>query len=158
MKLWRWLCVLPCCVCLLLPAQAAETLVYQQSVKRPVDELYGAVYNALEEAGFYVVFEADIGKNLAGFAARWGEDYNRNGLSAIRSMVFCNGWYANQVSNLDTSMLGFCPLHLTLIEKAGTTTVLFNRPSVAAATSPAQPLLREAENKIIAAIRQGMIE
>jgi hypothetical protein len=55
-------------------------------------------------------------------------------------------------------MLGFCPLHLTLIEKAGTTTVLFNRPSVAAATSPAQPLLREAENKIIAAIRQGMIE
>ncbi len=43
--------------------------------------------------------------------------YNRSKLSAIRSMVFCNGWYANQVSNKDPHMLALCPLHMTLIEK-----------------------------------------
>ncbi|MGB5397634.1 MAG: DUF302 domain-containing protein [Gammaproteobacteria bacterium] len=144
------------CLCLFAMQANAADGVFQLRVDKPVDEAYAAVYKALEDARFYVVFEANIGKNLAGFAERWGEDYNRSELSAIRSMVFCNGWYANQVSNLDPSMLGFCPLHLTLIEKNGTATVLFNRPSMAAGTSPAVPVLREVENAVIAAINKAL--
>lgn len=151
MKIVRFLCLF----LFVLQANAAE-LVYQQSVDKPVDEVYSAVYSALEEARFFVVFEADIGGNLAGFAERWGDDFNRSELSAIRSIVFCNGWYANQVSNLDPAMLGFCPLHVTLIEKNTSTTVLFNRPSVAAGDSPAQPALREVEDGVIAAIKQAL--
>jgi len=100
--------------------------VYLAQVDQPLAVVYDRVYKSLEDARFYVVFEPNIGANLAGFAEKWGDDYNRNKLSAIRSMVFCNGWYANKVSNLDPNMLGFCPLHITLIERDGKTTVLFN--------------------------------
>jgi len=58
--------------------------------------------------------------------------------------------YANQVSNLDPTMLALCPLHLTIIEQAGTTTVLFNRPSVAATGSAAL------EDKVITAIKRAL--
>ena len=110
----------------------ADASVFVLSVDKPINEVYPSVYKSLEESRLYVVLEPDIGSNLAGFSERWGDDYNRNKLSAIRGMVFCNGWYANQVSNLDPQMLAFCPMHITLIEKEGTTTALFARPTVIA--------------------------
>lgn len=130
--------------------------VYVQTVDKPIVEVYDKVYKSLEDAQFFVVFEPNIGANLSSFAEKWGDDYNRNNLSAIRSMVFCNGWYANKVSNLDPDMLGSCPLHLTLIEREGKTTVLFNRPSIIAQNSPAKSLLQKIENEVIEAIKQGM--
>ena len=69
--------------------------VYRQQVNKPLSEIYDKVYKSLEDARFFVVFEPDIGANLARFSEKWGDDYNQNNLSAIRSMVFCNGWYAN---------------------------------------------------------------
>jgi len=142
--------------CLLCTLTFANSTVFEFSVDRPMDEVYDNVYKSLEDARLYVVFEPDIGKNLSGFADRWGDQYNRNRLTAIRSMVFCNGWYANQVSNLDSRMLAFCPLHLTLIEKDGRTTALFARPTVIAADSPAREILAELEHEVIAAIKKGM--
>lgn len=130
--------------------------VYSQQVNKPVAQVYDSLYKSMEKARFFIVFEPDIGANLARFSEKWGDDYNRNQLTAIRSMVFCNGWYANKVSNLDPDMLGFCPLHLSLIERDGKTTVLFNRPSVIAQNSPALELLVTIENEVIAAIKQGM--
>lgn len=141
---------------LLCSVASADATVFEFSVDRPLTEVYDNVYNSLEEARLYVVFEPNIGKSLSGFADRWGEQYNRSKLTAIRSMVFCNSWYANQVSNLDTSMLAFCPLHLTLIEKDGKTTALFARPTLIAAQSPAKEILMELEQKVIAAIKKGM--
>ena len=153
----RWMAM----VVLLLPAlpvSAAETNpgVYSRQVDKPVSAVYDKLYSSLEDAHFYVVFEPDLGKNLARFSEKWGDDYNQNKLSSIRSMVFCNGWYANKVSNLDPNMLGFCPLHLTLIERDGKTTVLFNRPSVIAKNSPARELFEQIESEVIAAIRQAL--
>ena len=130
--------------------------VYRQQVNKPLSEVYDKVYKSLEEARFFVVFEPNIGVNLARFSEKWGEDYNQNNLSAIRSMVFCNAWYANKVSNLDPDMLGFCPLHLTLIESDGKTIVLFNRPGLMAQNSPAKELLVKIESEVIEAIQKGM--
>ena len=73
----------------------AESSVFSYSVDRPLAELYDKLYASLEDARLYVVLEPNIGKNLSGFAERWGDEYNRNKLTAIRSMVFCSGWYAN---------------------------------------------------------------
>ncbi len=145
---------------MLLTASALATEspvgVYRQHVKKPISQVYDKVYQSLEDARFFVVFEPNIGANLAGFADKWGDDYNKNNLSAIRSMVFCNGWYANKVSNLDPDMLGFCPLHLSLIERNGETTVLFNRPSVIAQHSPAKELFLKIEAEVIEAINTGL--
>lgn len=143
-------------LCLWFSYAKAEPSVFSVSVDKPISEVYGKVYESLEDSRFYVVFEPDIGKNLSSFAERWGDQYNRNKLDAIRSLVFCNGWYANQVSNKDPAMLALCPLHMTLIEKDGKTTALFARPTVIAADSPARDILAELEYEVIAAIKKGM--
>ncbi len=135
---------------------ASEPSVYKAETAAPLEQVYPKVYAALEANRFFVVFEADIGANLSRFAERWGDDYNRNHLTGIRSMVVCNGWYANQVSNLDPDMLALCPLRLTLIEQAGKTRVLFARPSVIAAGSPALAILKEVESLVIRAIDEGL--
>jgi uncharacterized protein (DUF302 family) len=134
----------------------ADATVFRHGINKPMNEVYDWVYKELEQQGFYVVFEANIGKNLSNFAGKWGEDYNRSKLDGIRSMVFCNGWYANQVSNADPAMLALCPLHITLIEKAGVTTALFVRPSVVAAGSPAHDVLLQVEEKVINIIKVAM--
>ena len=95
-------------------ARAELPGILHWSVKQDLQTVYSSVYKALEDNRFFVVFEPDIGSNLAGFAERWGADYNRNKLSGIRPMVFCSAWYANQVSNLEPRLLALCPLHLTV--------------------------------------------
>lgn len=130
----------------------ANDTVWVHNVNKPVDSIYQSIYKGLENANFYVVFEPNIGKSISGFSRRWGDEYNQNGLSQIRSMVFCNGWYANQVSNSDPDMLALCPLHITLTEKDGQSKILFVRPSAIARGSKAEAIAIEIENKVIEAI------
>lgn len=162
MKLNRWFLIKGTALVMMMAIMSVVSAeqdivgVYRQDVNKTVAEVYDDVYTRLEEARFFVVFEPNIGVSLARFSKKWGEQYNQNHLTEIRSMVFCNAWYANQVSNLDPNMLGFCPLHLTLIEREGKTTVLFNRPSVIAQNSPAKALLMKIESEVIAAIKQGL--
>ena len=130
--------------------------ILRLEARAPMDQTYKAVYAALENARFWVVFEADLGSNLATFAERWGEDLNRNALGGIRSIVVCNAWYANQVSNADPDLLALCPLRVSLVEKDGVTRVLFARPTVTAAGSPGIAVVEEVERAIEAALRAGV--
>lgn len=142
---------------LLVPFVWAETsTVFEVTVDKPISEVYANVKASFEDSRFFIVDELNLGKNLSNFSEKWGDDYNQSGLSAIRSIVFCNGWYANQVSNKDPKMLGLCPLHMTLIEKDGKTTALFNRPTVIAVSSPAHDFLAEVEREVIELIKKGM--
>lgn len=125
-------------------------------VSKPLDTTYDAVYQALERNRFFVVFEPNIGKNLEGFAERWGEDYNRNRLEGIRAMVFCNAWYANQVSNQDPELLALCPLHLTLTHKEGVTRILFLRPTHVAGDSKGATLAAELESDVSKAVQAAI--
>ncbi len=136
--------------------QAASSNVFKLTSNNSMDKVYPAVYEALESAKFFVVFEPYISKSISRFAEKWGDDYNKNKLDGIRSMVFCNGWYANKVSNVDPDMLALCPLRLGLYEKAGKTTIVFARPTVIGAQSNALSVLQEVENKIINAIKTGV--
>ena len=135
---------------------ARNDAVYKITIDKSIDDVYGSVYTQLEASRFFVVFEPDIGKNIAGFAERWGDEYNQKRLTGLRSMVFCNAWYANQVSNKDPDMLGLCPLHITLYEREGKTTVLFNKPTTFSVDSPARLVIQEIENKVIESIKKGM--
>ena len=143
-----------CLLLINLPAVASDT-VWVHEVDRTLEQIYKQIYKSLEDERLYVVFEPDIGKNLAGFSKKWGEDYNRNELTEIRSMVFCNGWYANQVSNAAPEMLALCPLHITLIEKDGKSKVLFVRPSMVARGTAAEQAATELENKVIRAVKNA---
>ena len=148
--------LLICTLLLTTNLYAASPGVFEMRVETPMDQVYDQLYKALEADGFYVVFEVNIGKNLARFAEKWGENYNRNKLDGIRGMVFCNGWYANAVGNLDPSMLALCPLHVSLTEKNGYTTVLFARPTVIAADSPALKVVQRIEDDVIGVIKKSL--
>jgi len=136
---------------------AEEARVYKKTVKGEFTETYKKVFTALETNGYYVLIEPNIGKRLADFEQRWGKDYNTNQLEAIRSMVFWKPEYANEVSNRDPDMLALFPLHITLTNKKGGTTILFVRPSQVATSSPAQAIAEELEQDVIRSIEQGFI-
>jgi hypothetical protein len=75
-------------------------------------------------------------------------------------MVFCNAWYANQVSNLEPRLLALCPLHLTLYRTlyrtADTTHIVFARPTVLANDTAAATLVTELEAGVVKAVQQGI--
>lgn len=135
---------------------AAQPNIYKQVVNQPMQVVYPAIYKALEEEKFYVVFEPFISKSISRFAEKWGDEYNQSKLDSIRSMIFCNGWYANQVSNADPDMLALCPLSLSLYEKSGKTVVVFARPSVLVGESKAKPVILKIEAEVIDAIKAGL--
>ena len=139
-------------------ATATEPRVYKKTVKADFTETYKKVFTSLENNGYFVLIEPNIGKNLSNYEQRWGKNYNKNELEAIRSLVFCNGWYANEISNLDPDMLALCPLHITLTHKKGITAILFVRPSQVAADSPAKDIAEELEQDVIRAIEQGLLK
>ncbi len=114
---------------------------------------YDQVRQSLEDHRFFVVFEPNIGNSLSHFKERWGDDYNRNGFEEIRSLVFCNPWYANQVVNRDPEMAALCPLSVTLLHKEGVTQLMFLRPSQIHPESAVQAILEELEVDIVKALK-----
>ncbi|VAW91549.1 hypothetical protein MNBD_GAMMA23-1046 [hydrothermal vent metagenome] len=137
-------------------APIVEPLVFVHKVKGKMNKVYKRLFTALENNGYYVIFEPNIGRNLAHFSKRWGKDYNKNKLDSIRSMVFCNGWYANKISNEDPNMLALCPLHVTLIHKKGYTSVLFVKPGLVSQGSAANSVALELEQDVIRIIRESV--
>lgn len=136
-------------------AIAAKPLIYEKTVNAEMDDTYKKVFTALENNGYYVIFEPNLGKNLSLFASRWGEEYNKNKINSIRSMVFCNGWYANRISNIDPKLLALCPLHVTLYTKDSKTHILFVRPGKVGQGSEAEKVAHELENDVIRAIESA---
>jgi uncharacterized protein (DUF302 family) len=133
-----------------------ERMVYVKKRRKPLSVLYKSIFRALEHNGYFVLIEPNIGKNLEHFAQRWGTDYNKNKLEEIRSMVFCNAWYANKVANADPYMLALCPLHITLFQKGNMTTIVFVRPGKVASQSPAREVAEELEKDVIRIIENAV--
>jgi len=130
--------------------------IFVAEVKADFEPTYKKVYKSLEDNRYYVVFEPDIGANLSRFGKNWGKDYNQNKLERIKSMVFCNGWYANKVSNADPDMLALCPLHITMTHKEGVTKVLFVRPDFVAKGTKAEKVAVELTQGVIEAIQKAL--
>ena len=131
---------------------AAPVGVFKVDVDRPIETVYPAVYAALEDARFWVVFEADILANIARFEKKWGEDFNRADLDALRSMVICNGWFSNAATSADPDLAALCPLRVSFYERRGQTTVVFARPTFTAQGSPGLDVVKEVEAIVIKAI------
>ncbi|MEA1890018.1 MAG: DUF302 domain-containing protein [Pseudomonadota bacterium] len=148
---------------LLIPFLLISTNVHSQSdnifeitVDKPMKQVYSNMMASLDKSRFYLFYEMDIGKNLAFFADEWGDEYNQNELSGVRSIVFCNGWFLNRAGNKDQKILGLCPMHVSLIEKKGVTTALFVRPTITYNNSPAHDVVVEIEKEVIEMIKNGM--
>lgn len=143
---------------LLLSACGAASPIYTRSIAAAPDLVYDAVYHSLEQDRFWVIAEPNIGKTLSRNEKRWGDDYNRNGFDTIRSMVFCNPWYANQLSNKAPNLLALCPFNVTLLSANGQTTITFERPTVIVTDGPARELVVKLEAEIITALERAFAE
>jgi len=136
--------------------QAAPAGVYSRSVEMPLDEAYAAIYAGLEENRFWVVFEADMGSRMASMKERFGDEYNLQGLSGIKSMVFCNIGWTNRLASIDPELLALCPLHMTLFSKGARTTITFPRPAEIAAGSVGVHAAAELEQELIAVVEKAL--
>ncbi len=146
-----WL--VPCLLLSALPVSAAvaepSSRIYERHAQEPLQPIYDRIRRELEESRFYVIYELNIGKNLARNAERWGDEYNRNRFQEVRAMVICNPWFANQVLNLAPNMMALCPLTLSFLQREGQSTILFDRLSSAGVGSAVEDLLWETENRMI---------
>ena len=59
--------LLVCLALISMTVTADSAPVFEYSVKKSMDQVYAPLYKALEDEGFYVVFEADIGRNMSRF-------------------------------------------------------------------------------------------
>lgn len=136
---------------------AESPAIYEKTFDQNLATAYPRVRLALESNGFKVVYEIDMLENMTKFAVKNAvKDFNLNQLEGIKSLIFCNGPLAMQISNADPSMLALCPLHLTLTQRAGHVSILFVRPSVLAQGSKAAASAKELEEKVIKTIEGGM--
>jgi hypothetical protein len=122
----------------------------------PADQVYDRVYQALEGAKFWVVFEADMGSRLEKLGPEWGSEYNKNGLSFVKSMVFCSLWWTNRIANADPDLLGLCPLHLSIYARDGRTTVTWPRLSTMAEGSPGVETAQALDQEVAEIIRRAV--
>jgi len=136
--------------------QAELPGVRHWTLEADLETTYKSIYRSLENNNMFVIFEANMGRTLAGFSGRWGANYNRNQLQGIRSMMFCSPWYVNEVSNLDPQMLALCPLHITLYRQNNITHIVFVRPAHVGQRSAAAGVLEGLEAKVSAAVEAGL--
>ena len=149
MKHWlaAWLILVPTL------AAAGPTGVNTLTAQDPPDQVYDRIYQALEGAKFWIVFEADMGSRMANLAPEWGGEYNKSGLGFVKSMVFCNLAWTNRLANADPDLLGLCPVHLSVYARGGVTTVTWPNLSAMAQGSPGQDAATALEEEVSTLIR-----
>lgn len=149
--------ILLACI-LSLSLWAAESSVYKVSYNAPVDKVIENILVKFKAENLVVVWQLDILDEFKqkGLDKKLGENFNRAGLTAVRTMVACNGKFGNAIINADSDMMAYCPIRITLTEKDGVTTVLYVRPSFAPKDSKAYKSLVQLENKVTGAIEASM--
>ncbi|WP_170175835.1 DUF302 domain-containing protein [Sulfurimonas crateris] len=137
---------------------AAESNVYKVSYNAPVDKVLDNMLAKFKQEMLVVVWQLDILEEFKhkGLDKKFGENFNKAGLTAVRTLVACNGKFGNDIINQDSDMMAYCPIRITLTEKDGVTTVLYVRPSSAPRDSKAYQSLVKLEKKVTKAIEESM--
>lgn len=146
-------------MCLLsLSLWAAETNVYKVTYKSPVDKVLANMLAQFEKEMLVVVWQLDILDEFKkkGLDKKFGADFNTAGLTAVKTIIACNGKFGNDIINADADMMAYCPIRITLTEKDGVTTVLYVRPTSAPKDSKAYKSLAQLEKKVTKAIETSM--
>jgi uncharacterized protein (DUF302 family) len=133
----------------------ASSSIYKVSVKENFNSALQNLKKTLEEQNLYIIFKADISGTLARMKGKLGKNYNKKGYEAVKSIIICNPFYANDVMNADPDMMALCPLKIMLMSKNGKTTALFVLPSKLAKKSPAKKILIEVEKRVKIALKKA---
>ena len=130
----------------------AEPGIHTASLEGDFATVKKLLRQELDAERFFVVKDLNIGRNLAGFANKWGDNYNRNNYGNIHSFVICNAWYVNEIINISPPHSALCPLSLSLLHKDNTTTVYYARREPMAADTMVTSLMRDLDESFIEAL------
>ncbi len=145
-------------VCLLvISVWGSKTNVFSITYSSSVDTVESNLLEHFKSARLVVPWKLDILEEFKkkGLDKKFGKKFNIANLTAVRTIIACNGKFGNMIMSADPVMMAYCPIRITLIEKDGKTTVLFVRPSSAPQDSKAYKMLVKLEKKVIKAIKDA---
>ncbi|MDD5157970.1 DUF302 domain-containing protein [Sulfurimonas sp.] len=130
---------------------AAQGSIYKKIINEPYDDYFPKLKKAIEANHMNIVSEIDLMSRFkeAGYQKKFGADFNKNKLEKVTSLVICNGYVANQISNIDIEMMAFCPVRISVIQRGGKTIVLFIKASGIATNKKAASLLKSLDDVIV---------
>jgi len=75
----------------------------------------------------HTIYELDLIERFkkAGYAKKLGKEFNKNNVKSVKTLLLCNGYVGNKVSNIYPTMMGVCPIRVTLISNGNRTKVVF---------------------------------
>ena len=137
---------------------ATQSSVYVAEFNSSIDKVEESLLAQFKKDKINVVWQLDILEQFKkhGLDKKLGKKFNTQNVSAVRTMVACNGKIGNALVSTDHHMMGYCPIRVTMTEKDGVTSVLFVRPSVGTSASKAHKVLVKMEKKVINSIQDSM--
>lgn len=137
----------------LIPIVSIARPLYIRAVHAPMGVVYKNLVVALGRQGFKVPWGMNIEKRLrmANHALHL-PNFNAQHLTDVRAMIACNPFFFNTIANADPAMIALCPLHITLVSKAGVTYIQYPKEIALAAHTPVAKIARLMDRKMERAI------
>ena len=112
---------------LLLGSLLQANEIYTKTITKPFSVYFPELKKSIEKNHMGIIYEFDLVERFKkkGFDKKFGDAFNKNGLDKIVTLLICNGYVGNQVSNIDPNMMALCPIKITVIKKGAQTTITF---------------------------------
>ncbi|MDO9266303.1 MAG: DUF302 domain-containing protein [Sulfurimonas sp.] len=138
-------------VLLLLASSSFANEVYKKEVKTPYDVYIKELKEAIEKNHMNVLYELDLIKKFkdAGYAKKFGADFNKNQLTAATTILLCNGYIGNQISNIDAEMMALCPIKISVISNGKYTKIIYTKYKGASTNKEISALLETLDEVVI---------
>jgi uncharacterized protein (DUF302 family) len=112
---------------LALSSSLFASSIYKKEVPESLKSYLPKLKKSIKDNHMNILYEMDLMEKFkkSGYAKKFGADFNKNGITSVTTLLLCNGYVGNQVSNIDPDMMVLCPIKVTLIERGNTVTVSF---------------------------------
>lgn len=135
----------------LLSANLFASEFYTKVVYDSFESYYPKLLKAIKDNHMNVLYEMDLIKQFKdkGYAEKFGKDFNKNNLESVKTLLICNGYVGNQISNIDPTMMALCPIRLTIIQENKKLIVTFLRHDSIETSSEVKNLLTALDKILI---------
>lgn len=136
---------------LLSSSLMAQGTIYKKVINEHYDLYFPKLKKAIETNHMNIISEMDLMSRFkeAGYDKKFGKDFNKNKLDKATSLIVCNGFVGNQISNIDVTMMAFCPIRITVMQQGSKTIVVFIRASGIATNPKVSSLLKSLDDVIV---------
>jgi len=143
---------------LLLTTSVFADNIYTKEVNEPFSTYFPKLKAAIQKNHMNIIYEIDLIEKFkkSGYDKKFGADFNRNKLDKVVTLLLCNGYVGNQVSNIDPRMMALCPIRITVIKKGDKTEVVFLKSADTTDNRQVKELLATLDTILIHTIDLGL--